>query len=248
MLAKKTTYKHVIIVGSTSDIGLAILKQLPYADNAEILLVGREVPEDFNVENARVTLSFHKCDLEKFEDLQSLASILSSLPDIDLAIMAAGFLPPENEELDLPLVNKSLLINTVGAVNALAVLAERMHHQIRGQILHISTVAAIRPRSRNFTYGASKSSADFFARGLSSKYENTGLKVSVLRPGFVYSKMTATLSPALFPRDCTRVAEQVIRGLNRKKRIIYAPLILNLVFFVLKLLPIRIFKLIDRNV
>lgn len=72
MLAKKTTYKHVIIVGSTSDIGLAILKQLPYADNAEILLVGREVPEDFNVENARVTLSFHKCDLEKFEDLQSL--------------------------------------------------------------------------------------------------------------------------------------------------------------------------------
>jgi len=49
MLAKKKTYKHVILVGSTSDIGLAILKQLPYADNAEILLVGRVAPEDFAI-------------------------------------------------------------------------------------------------------------------------------------------------------------------------------------------------------
>ncbi len=122
MLKKKRTYKHVILVGSTSDTSLALLKQPPYSGNAKILLVGRVVPEHFSVENARVTIRFHKCDLVRFEDLQNFTSKLAVLPDIDLAIMAVGFSPPENDELDLLFVNKTMLVNAVSAVNALAVL------------------------------------------------------------------------------------------------------------------------------
>ena len=164
-------------------------------------------------------------------------SPFSSLPDIDLAIMAAGFLPPENEELDLVLVNRSMLINAAGAVNALAVLAERMQQQKHGHILHISTVAAIRPRSRNFTYGASKSSADFFARGLSSKYRNTGLKVSVLRPGFVYSKMTENFKPAPFACEKDRLAGITVKIINRELGTLYVPRFLRLIVFIIRVIP-----------
>ena len=190
MLTRKKNFKNVVLVGSTSDIGLAILGEIPYTDDAEILLVGRVAPEQENVGNKQVKTNFYKCDLESFDDLQRLVSKLSEMNDIDLAIVAAGYLPPENMELDPALVRKSMMINSVGVATVLSALANRMHIQREGHILHISTVAAVRPRLRNFTYGASKSGVDFFAMGLSSKYGTTGLKVSVLRPGYVHTKMT----------------------------------------------------------
>jgi decaprenylphospho-beta-D-erythro-pentofuranosid-2-ulose 2-reductase len=246
MLTKKKTYDHVVLVGSTSDIGLAILKQLRYSENAQILLIGRDGPEDFNIEGARVTKSFLKCDLEKFEDLQNFSLHLSSLPDIDLAIMAAGFLPPENTELNLDLVNKTMQVNTVGVVNALVVLAERMQRQFHGHILHISSVATMLPRSRNFTYGASKSSADFFARGLASKYRRTGLKISVLRPGFVHTKMSKNFRPAPFSISKEAVSLITSVSLLKNEDVFYAPRKLRIIMNFVSLLPKRLRELISK--
>ena len=237
MLGRTKTYKYVVLVGSTSDLGLALLKALPYSNDAEILLVGKVTPEHFDVENAKVTISFHKCDLEKFEDLEIFASKLSTFPDIDLAIMAVGYLPPENEEFDLRLVNKSMMINTVGVVNAIAVLAKRMRYQKHGHILHISTVAALRPRSRNFTYGASKSSADFFARGILSKYRKTGLKVSILRPGYVFTKMSKNFKAAPFAITKEAVSLIAAKNLLRGAEVFYAPRKLRIVMKIFSYLP-----------
>ncbi len=236
----------MVLVGSTSDIGLSILKQLPYSDNAEVLLVGRVAPEDFIFEDARVTIGFHKCDLESFEDLQSFASKLSSLPDIDLAIMAAGFLPPENEELDLLLVNKSMMINTVGIVSALSSLTNRMHRQNQGHILHISTVASMRPRSRNFTYGASKSGADFYARGLSNKYKKSGLSISVCRPGYVFTRMSAGFAPAPFGTTIPVVVNNCLNAIHLQQSVTYSPRILEILMKALLVMPQRLFNYLDR--
>ena len=243
---KNKSYNYVVLVGSTSDIGLAILKQLPYSDNATILLVGREAQEGFSVGNARVAIEFHKCDLEKFEDLQSFASKLSSLPDIDLAIMAAGFLPPENEELDLLLVNKSMMTNSVGVISGLSSLANRMHRQNQGHILHISTAASMRPRSRNFTYGASKSSADFYARGLSNKYKKSGLSISVCRPGYVFTRMSAGFKPAPFGTTISVVVNNCLNAINMQNSVTYSPRILGIVMKVLLVIPQRLFNYLDR--
>ena len=54
MLTRKKNFKNVVLVGSTSDIGLAILGEIPYTDDAEILLVGRVAPEQENVGNKQV--------------------------------------------------------------------------------------------------------------------------------------------------------------------------------------------------
>jgi len=247
MLTKNKSYKYVVLVGSTSDIGLAILKQLPYSNDAEILLVGREAPEDISVGNARVKIGFHKCDIEKFEDLQRFASTLTSLSDIDLAIVAAGFLPSENEELDLRLVYKSMLTNTVGVISVLSSLTNRMHRQKQGHILHISTVASMRPRSRNFTYGASKSSADFYARGLSNKYKKSGLSISVCRPGYVHTRMSAGFKPAPFGTTISVVVNNCLKGINLKHSVTYSPRILGIVMKVLVVMPQRLFNYLDRK-
>jgi decaprenylphospho-beta-D-erythro-pentofuranosid-2-ulose 2-reductase len=146
-------------------------------------------------------------------------------------------LPPENEEFELRHVNKSMMINTVGVVNAIAVLGKRMRSQKHGHILHISTVAALRPRSRNFTYGASKSSADFFAKGILSKYRKTGLKVSILRPGYVYTKMSKNFKPAPFAITKEAVSLIVVKNLLRGAEVFYAPRKLRIVMKIFSYLP-----------
>jgi|688.fasta_scaffold128343_2 decaprenylphospho-beta-D-erythro-pentofuranosid-2-ulose 2-reductase len=247
MLTGKKAYKHVVLIGSTSDIGIAILAEIPYAPNAEILLVGRVNPGQLKLIKKQVSVKFYECDLGNLDELERLASKLRELIDIDIAIVAAGYLSPENRELDLYEVNKSMMINSVAIVYVLSALANRMIKQSSGSILHISTVAALRPRMRNFTYGSSKSSADFFASGLSNKYRKSGLKISILRPGYVFTKMSKNFSPAPFAIDKKYVAKSAVRGIIKSKKIIYAPWFLQIIFYFLRHLPSFLFSRIDQK-
>jgi len=160
--------------------------------------------------------------------------------------VAAGFLPPENEELDLFLLNRSMMTNAVGVVSVLSSLTNRMHRQNQGHILHISTVASMRPRSRNFTYGASKSSADFYARGLSNKYKKSGLSISVCRPGYVFTRMSAGSTPAPFGTTISVVVSNCLNAINLQHSVTYSPRILGIIMKVLLVIPQRLFNYLDR--
>ena len=241
MLKGTDLYRHVVLVGSSSEIGIAILSKLHYSDNAEVTVIGKKAPKEINFEGAKVKVEFFECNLEIFEELQKLDFKLSTLPNIDLAIIAAGYLPPENQELNVQIVHKTMMINTVGVVSALSSLVSRMHHQNYGIILYLSTVAAVRPRSRNFTYGSSKSAADFYAQGLAFKYKSAGLKIKILRPGFIFTKMTENFKPAPFALSKEELARIAIELIKAKRQTGYAPKILQYIFLILRRLPLIIY-------
>lgn len=237
MLKRSDLYRHVVLVGSSSDIGLAILSKLSYSDNAEITLIGKLAPREIHFGGAKVKVEFFECNLEIFEELQKLHFKLATLPNIDLAIIAAGYLPPENQDLDYRIVYKTMTINTVGVVSALSSLVSRMQRQNYGLILYLSTVAAVRPRTRNFTYGSSKSAADFYAQGLALKYERPGLKIKILRPGFIFTKMTENFKPAPFALSKEELARIAVELMKSKKQTGYAPKILQYIFLILRRIP-----------
>ena len=177
--------RSVVLVGATSEIGLAILSSLNLDRKSEVMLIGRKLPDQNELIGLPRNLKFVSIDLEIEEDLKKLKIALSSLDRIDLAIVASGYLPPENCDTDRVCVTKALKVNSLGIITLLAALSEKIISQGKsGHILYISSVAATRPRIQNFTYGASKKAADFFAEGLSFKYRNQGLYLHTLRPGF----------------------------------------------------------------
>ena len=241
MLNKFDAEKGVILLGCSSDIGLEILRQLKPAPGCQLFLLGRDPHAKLNISWPHGKVTRITCDLENSRSSNKALSRLRKIREFDLAIIAAGYLPKEFQDSNLLDVQKTLRINGEGVILFLSALAQELSHRNGGRILLLSSVAVIRPRVRNFTYGASKSAADFFAIGLASKYRSSNVKIKVIRPGFVFTKMTKNFQPAPFTIRTDEVSRIAIKTLNSKRRVAYAPRALKVVMNFLRILPRKFF-------
>lgn len=101
----------------------------------------------------------------------------------------------------------------------------------------LSSVAGVRVRKANFVYGSAKAGLDGFALGLADALEGSGVKVSVVRPGFVRTKMTAGIKPAPLSVDAVTVAEAIVRSLETGASVTWVPPVLAPIFTAMRLLP-----------
>ena len=101
----------------------------------------------------------------------------------------------------------------------------------------MSSVAGERVRKGNFVYGATKAGIDGFAQGLSDSLEGTGVKVLIVRPGFVHSAMTRGLKPAPFSTTPEKVAQATVKALRGGRRIVWTPGVLRFLFMALRHTP-----------
>jgi decaprenylphospho-beta-D-erythro-pentofuranosid-2-ulose 2-reductase len=243
MLNGAGQFQNVVLFGGNSDIGLAILKILPMARDSTLILVGRnlnydEVASRFPESNVEII----EFDFENIDKIDILFSVISKQRDIDVAILAYGYLGEVGTNTLLLEINQQILINYYGPAILFSKLFERFRNQKHGKILVITSVAGIRPRISNFVYGSAKSGLDFLVRGSQNESKKNNFTVSVLRPGFVESKMTQGLKPSAFSVKPDRVAEDAVKGLLRQKKIIYSPAILNSIFTLLRFSPDFIFN------
>jgi decaprenylphospho-beta-D-erythro-pentofuranosid-2-ulose 2-reductase len=127
----------------------------------------------------------------------------------------------------------------------LIAFSERLKQQRHGKILVISSVATLRPRKNNYLYGASKIGLDFFSRGLMQELRPFNVQLSILRPGFVRTKMTKGLQVAQFAIGADHAGLSGVKGLNRARRIIYTPGILRFVMLAVRLIPNKILNKLE---
>ena len=106
----------------------------------------------------------------------------------------------------------------------------------------LSSVAAERARASNAIYGAAKAGLDALAQGLADQAAADGVRVLVVRPGFVRTRMTAGLKPAPFATTAEAVADATVRALAGRAHTVWVPGSLRLVFAVLRHLPRRLYR------
>ncbi len=114
-------------------------------------------------------------------------------------------------------------VNYTGAVSVGLAVASRLRAQGHGRLVVLSSVAGERVRKANFVYGSSKAGLDAFAQGLGDSLAGSGASVLVVRPGFVASSMTAGLDPAPMATTPDAVAAAVVKGLRAGRRTIWVP-------------------------
>jgi decaprenylphospho-beta-D-erythro-pentofuranosid-2-ulose 2-reductase len=241
-MLKNSLFKHVVLYGANSDLGLSIIRQLPLSSESRLTLIGRH-QKNLVANLPRVeAVEYYQHDLLNIPSYEDLRTYFNSLESVDLIIVASGTLPEENNDLDYSSVLHSVNVNTSGACAILSLSAECLLKNEGGRLLFISSVAGMRPRLRNFEYGAGKAGTDFFAMGLALKYRHKNLFVTVLRPGYVYTKMSAKFRPAPFAITSDQVGRIAVRAILAKKRIEYAPRKLAIIMNLAILTPRNLFN------
>lgn len=238
----------VLVLGGTSEIGLATARALADRGAQRFLLAGRR-PDA--LASAAASLRETGAAVETFtydaRDTEGHAAFAEAVTsrgwDVDLVLFAFGALGDQAEaEADPSHALEVLETNYVGAVSTALALLPRLHRQGHGTFVFLSSVAGERVRRANFVYGSSKAGVDGFAQGLGDAVQGTGLRVLVVRPGFVKTKMTAHLDPAPLSTTPEAVAAAIVRGLEKGAEIIWAPPLLRWVMVVLRHLPRAVFR------
>ncbi|GGM68940.1 hypothetical protein GCM10012275_44250 [Longimycelium tulufanense] len=163
--------------------------------------------------------------------------------DIDLAVVAFGVLgDQERAWQDVQVARELAEVNYVAPVSLGVLLAERMRAQGHGSIVALSSVAGERVRRSNFVYGSGKAGMDGFFLGLGEALRPHGVRVCVVRPGFVRTKMTDGLDAAPLSVTAEDVATAVVEGVRAGKELVWVPGPLRWVMSALRHVPRALFR------
>ena len=166
---------------------------------------------------------------------------------LDLVVSAAGVLVPQADlERDVRRAAEMIETNFTGHVSTLLAVAARMRAQGRGTIVVLSSVAAVRPRKANPVYGSAKAGLDAFARGLADLLHGTGVRVLLVRPGFVTGRMTAGMPPAPLATTPEAVGKATAAALRRGQATVWVPPSLAGLALALRLVPRPLWRRISR--
>jgi decaprenylphospho-beta-D-erythro-pentofuranosid-2-ulose 2-reductase len=236
--------QSVLLLGGSSEIGLAITRRLVERRTRTVVLAGRDpdslkpVADDLRTAGAKtvVVVAFDALATDGHDAF--VDDIFDRHGDFDLVVLAFGILGDQEEaERDTEAALAVLRTNFVGAASVALPVARCLKAQGHGTLLVLSSVAAERARRANFVYGSSKAGLDAFCQGLGDSLVGTGARVVVVRPGFVHTKMTAGRKPAPFSTTPDAVADAVVRGLEKGAETIWAPPPLRFVFSAMRHLP-----------
>jgi decaprenylphospho-beta-D-erythro-pentofuranosid-2-ulose 2-reductase len=239
---------RVLLLGGTSEIGLAILAALRAPAGTEVLLAGRD---EQRMAAAGKELPY-RCTTIAFDALEPrshqevIAGVFAGGP-VDLVIAATGVLTAQElVDRDPALAAEMIEVNFTSHVTTLLAAAEKMRSQRSGTIVVLSSVAAIRPRKANYVYGAAKAGLDAFARGLTDALAGTGVRVLLVRPGFVAGRMTAGLPPAPMSSTPAEVGRAVGAALDGQASLLWVPRGLAAAAMVMRLIPRPLWRRLRR--
>ena len=233
----------IVLLGGTSDIGLAIVRALCGPSTRHVVLACRDVDAGEKVATSldagAATVSvvpFEAADPASHVAL--VDDLVERVGDLDVVVLAFGVLGDQPAfDADPPAAARAAVTNFAGAVSVVLAVGNRLRTQGHGSLVVLSSVAGERVRRANFVYGSTKAGLDAFAQGLGDSLAGSGAHVLVVRPGFVHSSMTAGMDAAPFATTPDAVAEAVVTGLRKGRRTIWVPGVLRPVFAVFRHLP-----------
>jgi decaprenylphospho-beta-D-erythro-pentofuranosid-2-ulose 2-reductase len=242
---------RVLLLGGTSEIGLAILSALRLGPDAEVILAGRDTQRlEATGKSLGRPVTVARYDATETGAHQAFAEEICAGGVPDLVIAATGVLiPQEQAQRDVRLAATMIETNFTGHVTALLAFGETMRRRGSGTIVVLSSVAAVRPRKFNSVYGATKVGLDAFARGYADSLHGTGVRVLLVRPGFVIGRMTEGMKAAPLATTPEKVGAAVASALSHQARsgssVIWVPAALAGLAAVMKLIPRPVWRKLE---
>lgn len=236
----------VLILGATSDIGIAIARK--FAEEKHTVQLACRYPSSIANLATDFRIRYQQdCKVYAFDamDFKSHLQFYNELsPKPDIAICVFGYMTENEKALNnFEETLKTINTNYTGAVSILNIIAQDFAERKSGAIAGISSVAGERGRQSNYIYGSSKAGFTAYLSGLRNKLYKNNVHVLTVLPGFVFTKMTEHLElPKLLTAQPPEVAAAVYEGIRKKKNVIYVKWFWRWIMYIIKAIPESIFK------
>jgi decaprenylphospho-beta-D-erythro-pentofuranosid-2-ulose 2-reductase len=237
--------QSLVVLGGSSDLGAAIAERLVVDGCRVVVLAGRDPSAMAPVADRLRAAGAERVEVVAWDALDVdghgaavAAAFDAAAGDVDCVLLAAGVLGDQAAfDADPASASAAVTANYGGPVSTLLHAVPRLVAQGHGTVVVLSSVAGERVRKANYVYGSTKAGLDAFAQGLGDAVWGTGVRVLVVRPGWVATRMTEGMDPAPFATTPEAVAAAVADGLAKGRDVVWAPPILRAVFSAFRHLP-----------
>ena len=230
----------VLVTGASSGIGRALA--LHYLDRGmAVAAVARRADRLHALHRPDARLAIFAADVADRAQMEAVvAAAERTLGPIRLAIACAGVATHETGPgMRLEGLELMLATNTVGAFNTLVPAAAVMCARGEGHLVAISSLAALHGIPIMAGYCMSKAALESGMRSLRHVLRGTGVRVSVIAPGFVATGMTAGRVVPMCCMPLERAVRRIVAAIERGRPVHRFPLWQHAAIRMLPLLPAR---------
>jgi decaprenylphospho-beta-D-erythro-pentofuranosid-2-ulose 2-reductase len=236
----------VLILGATSDIGIAIAKRFA-AQKYNIQLAAR-VPEKIEPLQSDISTRYNvDCSILAFDALHyhAHASFFENLnPKPDITVSIFGVMDEEEAAFNnWDLAQRMINTNYTGVVSILNVAAKYYIGVQKGVIIGISGVEGDRGKASKLIYGSSKAALSAYLSGLRNQCFKENVHVMTVKPGFVFTRMTGSMAlPKLLSSTPAEVANVVYKSFEKRENVIYIKWFWRYIMLIIRSIPEFHFK------
>lgn len=235
--------RSLLITGASSGIGEALA--LHYARPGSVLaLSGRDrarleaVAEACRAKGAEATAT--PVEVTDRAAMREWVEAADDRAPLDLVFANAGITGRSGHGLaeTAERVTEVFAVNVGGVLNTAYPAFHRMAARRRGQVALMASLVAFHGMPDSAAYSASKAAVKSLAESWRGSLAREGLRVSVICPGFIESRITARQDfymPFLMPAD--RAAAIIAKGLERDRALIAFPLPMTALCRLLDIMP-----------
>ena len=240
-----------ILFGATRGIGRSLARLMAERGDALVLL-GRDADalersaRDLEVLGASKVATV-SCDLMQPAGFDAaLDAADAALGGFDTVVLtAAGFARPQELDDDVEATARLVAANFGNSIAFLEAARRRLLARGGGTLCVFSSVAGERARRTTGVYGATKAGLSHYAESLDLRDRPRGLKVVVVKPGFVHTAMTAGLPAPPFAGEPDPVARRVLQAIDKGWPVVHAPSIWRLVMLAVRALPRAVLRRVE---
>lgn len=184
------------------------------------------------------------CDVRNESSVdQAFSNIVAAWQKFDMLIYNAGsYEPMSTTKFDLPAIEAMVDVNFRGALRALKNTIPCFLAANTGHIALVGSIAGYRGLPNALGYGASKAALIHLAENLACDLYNTNIKVQVINPGFVKTRLTDKNNFTM-PQIMTaeHAAAFIVKGLQSNRFEIRFPWLFSTFLKWIRLLPATLY-------
>jgi short-subunit dehydrogenase len=240
-----------IVVGASSGIGAAIVRQLVH-EGYRVAALARRADKLAELAAACAPLAassggsitVHAHDARDADAVPALIErIAREQGGVHLLVYAAGIMTPVaideyDTEKDLELV----AVNLGGCIAWGNAAARLFQTQRSGTIVGVSSIAGDRGRKGNPVYGTTKAAMNTYLEALRNRLAASGVHVCTVKPGFVDTVMTRGIEKPLWLISAEEAARQILAAARSRANVRYVPRRWWLVGTVIRSIPSFLFR------